>query len=95
MIPSPAQWVEDLALLQLQFRSRLQVEFDLCVRNFQLPQVWPMKEKNKLESYRNSTLLIGIHTVSNTHFFSLRAKNKNSEIFGLSDNNLPDFYFYF
>ena len=28
-IPSPAQWVKDPALLQLRFRSQLQLEYDL------------------------------------------------------------------
>ena len=34
-----AQWVQDLALLQLWFRSKLWLKFDLGPQNFHVPQV--------------------------------------------------------
>ena len=45
MIPSPAQWVKDLVLLQLWRRSQLQLGFSSCPGNFHVRQVWLKKEK--------------------------------------------------
>ena len=41
--PSPAQYsgLKDLALLQLQCRSQLQLGFNPLPRNFHMPQVQP------------------------------------------------------
>ena len=46
-IPSLAQWVKDLALLQLQHRLWLQLGLDPWPENFCMPQVWPKKKKKK------------------------------------------------
>ena len=45
LIPSPAQWVKDLVLLQLWRRSQLQLGFSSCPGNFHVLQVWLKKEK--------------------------------------------------
>ena len=39
LIPGPALWVEDLALLQLWHRSKLQLEFNPWPRNFHMPWI--------------------------------------------------------
>ena len=41
--PGPAQWVKDLALLQLWCRSQLHLRFDPWSRNSHVPWVQPKK----------------------------------------------------
>ena len=45
-VPAVAQWVKDLALLQLWRRLQLWLGFDSWPGNFYMPWVWP-KKKNK------------------------------------------------
>ena len=46
-VTTVAQWVKDLALLQLQHRSQLWLGFDPWPGNFHIPQVWLKKRKKK------------------------------------------------
>ena len=46
-IPSPVQWVKDPALLWLWCRSQPWLRSGPWPRNFQIPQVWPKKKKQK------------------------------------------------
>ena len=45
-VPTVAQWLKDLALLQLWCRSQQQLGFDPWLRNFHMPRV-RLKEKKK------------------------------------------------
>lgn len=45
LVPSPAQWVKDPALLQLWHRSQLQLELDPWPGNFPMPWGQPKKKK--------------------------------------------------
>ena len=43
LIPSPAQWVKDLAL------PKLWLGLDPWLKNFHMPWVWPKKKKRERE----------------------------------------------
>ena len=53
LIPSPAQWVKDLALLQLWHKSQMWLRFDPWPRNFHMLQVLLKKEKKSLQGQSN------------------------------------------
>ena len=42
--------LKDLVLLLLQYRALLWLEFDLWLRNFQMPWVQPLKKKKKKDT---------------------------------------------
>ena len=42
--------LKDLVLLLLQYRALLWLEFDLWLRNFQMPWVQPLKKKKKKDN---------------------------------------------
>lgn len=45
-VPAVAQGVKDVVLLQLWYRSKLQLRFDLWLRNLLMPRVQPKKKNN-------------------------------------------------
>ena len=53
--PSPAQWVKDLALLQLGGRLQPQLGFDLWPRNFHMLWVWPKKGKKQKQKQKTNS----------------------------------------
>ena len=53
--PSLGQWVKDLALLWLWHRPQLQLQSDPWLRNFHIPQVWPLKEN---KTYKKVVLIL-------------------------------------
>ena len=55
LIPSPAQWVKDLALLQLGGRLQPQLGFDLWPRNFHMLWVWPKKGKKQKQKQKTNS----------------------------------------
>ena len=50
LIPSPAQWVKDLALLQLWRQLQLQLGIQSLGQELHMPQVW-LKKKTKLQVF--------------------------------------------
>ena len=71
-IPSPAQWVKDLALLHLWHSLQLQLRFDPWSGNFHMLWIW-LKKKKKFHIYNiywalfNIFPLVGnIYPCSNT-----------------------------
>ena len=52
-----AQWVKDLVLLQLWYRSQLQLRFSPWPGNFHMPQAWPFKKIKKKSYFHNHSLL--------------------------------------
>ena len=49
LIPGPVQWVKNLALLQLWYRSHLQLRFDPWPKNFHMPWVRLNKKRKEMQ----------------------------------------------